>query len=128
MPSTKKNDFYLAVMFQILNDFYAGLLPEHVTSPEAFCDDVMAALEAPVTKRNFVNAAMLSSCVYQLAEGVVKAALMPYEARQHQSGSYGKPRSESVRARAMSAAHSKKERKTSTNVSADVRTRRTHTF
>ncbi|ELU09868.1 hypothetical protein CAPTEDRAFT_225916 [Capitella teleta] len=112
----------------ILNDFYAGLLPDNVTSADSFCNDVMASLEEPFTKRSFVNAAMLSSSTYQLAEAVVKAALMPYEARQHQTGSYGKPRSDSIRARAMTATNAKKERKTSATSNRSVRTRRTHTF
>lgn len=71
---------------------------------------------------------MLSSQVHQLAEGVVQAALMPYEERHRQTGSYGKARSDSVRARAASAAHKDQQHPKSQTPSHEGRTRRTQTL
>ena len=93
-------------MFQLLNNLYAGLLPDDIVSPEDFCDNIMKAIAAQpdthkragvISSKNFVHAAMLTSVVRQLADAVVRGAMMPYEQRRERTGSYGRPRAESVR-------------------------------
>ena len=92
------------VLLQVIEGLNAGLLPEDFQSIDAFFSEVVEGIGHDVSviaKKDFVNASLSHGRVRQFSDAIVKAALMPYEMRRERTGSYGRARAESIRARAM---------------------------